>query len=70
VEPTTPDEEQSDSNFERDVETELRRKKVQLEAEMRLLSAEFEGSKLLTVEQMQDLKQDYLVEALTRFHGT
>ena len=64
VEPTTPDEEQSDSNFERDVETELRRKKVQLEAEMRLLSAEFEGSKLLTVEQMQDLKQDYLVEAL------
>lgn len=54
----------SDESFERDVEKELHRKKVQMEAELRLLASEFEGSKLMTLEQMQDLKQDYLVESL------
>jgi len=54
----------SDDKFELDVEKELYRKKVQMEAELRLLSSEFGGSKLLTLEQMQTLKQDYLVESL------
>lgn len=64
AEPHSDVTDQGDKEFEQEVLRELRRKKVQLEADLRLLSADFEGSKLLTLDQMQELKQDYLVESL------
>jgi len=55
---------EGDDDFKREAGRELRRKKIQMGAEPRLLSSEFEGSKLLKLQQMQNLKQDYLVESL------
>ena len=56
--------EEDDETFEKEVVIELRRKRIQLEAELRLLSSDYQGSELLTLVDLQDYRQDYLVDTL------
>lgn len=52
----------TDESLEREVELEVRRRKIQLEAELRLMSEGYDGSGLLTLEDLKDYQQDYLVD--------